>query len=280
MRLETQWLVAGAPVSFGVFEAGAAPLPAGEMVAILAGAGYAGIDLGPPGYLDLDRLDGLLLAGGWADVPAGDFADLDAVLDLFDRAPAAPAGFEPRPTLGPPGLPARFAAPGGNAPGLGRADWPAFAAQVQAAADRCRERGYEPALHHHLGHAVETTEEIDRLLELTDVGLCLDTGHLLLAGGDPVEALRDWAGRITQVHVKDGSHRLLAEGGTLRELMGRGVFPPLGAGDLDLPGVLGALDGYRGWIVVEQDTLPAHRPTADIAADQAANLRKLKELGL
>lgn len=62
--------------------------------------------------------------------------------------------------------------------------------------------------------------------------------------------------------------------------MGRGGFSALGRGVLDLPGVVAALDGYQGWIVVEQDTLPGRRPLADVIGDQAANLSKLKELGL
>lgn len=270
--------VANAPVSFGIFEATAdVALKADEMVEALAG--YDGIDLGPIGYLDISRLGGLLLAGGWVDVPDGSLADLDAILDVFD---GAPAGSAPVPTLGPPGVPARMASPGGNAPGLTEAEWPGFAARVQAVVERCRERGYEPALHHHLGHAIETPAEVERLLELTDVQLCLDTGHLLLAGGDPVKALHDWAPRIGTVHIKDGSFRILEEGGDLRTMMGKGVFPALGEGDLDLPGVVGALReiDYDGWVVVEQDTLPGHRPTADIVADQTANRRKLKEMGL
>jgi inosose dehydratase len=269
-------MIANAPVSFGVFEPGAPPVAAAEMVSALAEAGYDGIDLGPLGYLDLDQLGGLSLAGGWVDVPQGSFADLDATLDAFDRAPAA--AFKPVPTLGPPAMPARFARPGRGVPEM--TDWPAFAARVQATVEFCRERGYEPALHPHLGHAVETPDEIERLLELTDVRLCLDTGHLLLAGGDPVKALRDWSGRIGQVHVKDASFALFGEGGDIRQMMGRGVFTPVGAGDLDLPGVVAALGDYEGWIVVEQDTLPGHRPTEEIVADQAANLAKLKELGL
>jgi inosose dehydratase len=164
--------------------------------------------------------------------------------------------------------------------------WPAYAARVQEAVDRCRDRGFEPAFHHHLGTYVETSEDVERLLELTDVRLCLDTGHLLLAGGDPVAALRAWAGRVEHVHIKDGDTKILAQaladGADLRELMGRGGFAPLGEGELDLPAVARTLGeiGYAGWIVIEQDTLPGRRTVAQNIADQAANRRKLEELGL
>ncbi|GAA0951781.1 TIM barrel protein [Nonomuraea longicatena] len=295
--------IANAPVSFGVFELSDAPPPlsADEMVEALVEAGYKGIDLGPIGYLgEGERLArrlreaGFLLAGGWADLRYGDAAAfaaglpaLEATLDVFDAAPEPKhAVFAPRPTLGCSGSPARFARPGGSAPGLEPGEWQGYAGRVQEAVDRCRARGYEPVFHHHLGTYVETPQEVERLLELTDVALCLDTGHLLLAGGDPVAALREWSGRIGHVHIKDGDpdilDRALADGADLREVMGRGGFSALGAGVLDLPGVVRALDdtGYTGWIVVEQDTLPGRRRVEDVIADQTANLAKLKELGL
>jgi inosose dehydratase len=140
--------------------------------------------------------------------------------------------------------------------------------------------------HHHLGTYVETPDDVERLLELTDVQLCLDTGHLLLAGGDPVSALRDWSGRVGPVHIKDGDTKILAQalvdGVDLRELMGRGGFAPLGEGELDLPAVVRVLDeiDYAGWVVIEQDTLPGRRTVAQNIADQAANRRKLEDLGL
>ncbi|MEV0150166.1 MULTISPECIES: TIM barrel protein [unclassified Nonomuraea] len=292
--------VANAPVSFGVFELATEPPPlsAGEMVRALSDAGYEGIDLGPLGYLGTagdiaDRLGGLLLAGGWTDLAYRDaeafqksLVTLDATLDVFAAAPPAPAHLAPRPTLACSGSPERFARPGGNAPGLPASEWPAYAARVQEAVQRCRDRGLEPVFHHHLGTYVETPEDVERLLELTDVPLCLDTGHLLLAGGDPVTALRDWAGRVGHVHIKDGDTEILAQaiadGADLRELMGRGGFAQLGEGELDLPGVVRALDdmGYEGWVIIEQDTLPGRRTVERNIADQAANREKLRELGL
>ncbi|MEV0617842.1 TIM barrel protein [Nonomuraea sp. NPDC050404] len=292
--------VANAPVSFGVFELsdGPPPLTADQMVRALSAAGYEGIDSGPIGYLGTgselaERLSGagLLLCGGWVDMPYRDarayeknLPVLEAALEVFAAAPEGE--LPPRPTIACSGSPERFARPGGNAPGLPAGEWPQYAARVQDATDRCRARGFEPVFHHHLGTYVETPEDIERLLELTDVQLCLDTGHLLLAGGDPIAALRTWADRIGHVHIKDGDRRLLAraleDGVDLRELMGRGGFPPIGDGELDLPAVVRALDetGFAGWIVVEQDTLPGRRTVAQNIADQAANRQKLKDLGL
>jgi inosose dehydratase len=292
--------VANAPVSFGVFELsdGPPPLTPDEMVEALSAAGYEGIDSGPIGYLGTgselaERLSGagLLLCGGWVDLPYRDaeayekaLPALEAALDVFAAAPEGE--LPPRPTIACSGSAERFARPGGNAPGLPDGEWPGYASRVQDATERCRARGFEPVFHHHLGTYVETPEDVERLLELTDVPLCLDTGHLLLAGGDPVTALRAWAQRVGHVHIKDGDTSLLAqaleEGVDLRELMGRGGFAQLGEGELDLPGVVRTLDeiGYAGWIVIEQDTLPGRRTVAQNIADQAANRRKLKDLGL
>ncbi|MEV0167953.1 2-keto-myo-inositol dehydratase [Nonomuraea fuscirosea] len=292
--------IANAPVSFGVFELSDAPPPLGpdEMVRALADAGYEGIDSGPIGYLGTgselaDRLAGagLLLAGGWvdlryedADAYASGLPALEAALDVFAAAPAG--DLPPRPTLACSTSAERFARPGGSVPGLAASDWPAYAARIQEATDRCRERGFEPAFHHHLGTNIETPQDVERLLELTDVHLCLDTGHLLLAGGDPVECLRAWADRVDHVHIKDGDTKILAQaladGVDLRELMGRGGFARLGEGELDLPAVVRTLDeiDYEGWIIIEQDTLPGRRSVAQNIADQAANRQMLKDLGL
>ena len=78
-----------------------------------------------------------------------------------------------------------------------------LAANVERAAEAARERGYEPVFHHHTSTYVEGMPEIERFLEDTDVALLLDSGHLLVAGGDPVTALRDWGERIGAVHIKD-----------------------------------------------------------------------------
>ncbi|MGH3324120.1 MAG: sugar phosphate isomerase/epimerase family protein [Streptomyces sp.] len=295
--------VANAPVSYGIYAPDAAPLGPDDLLAGFARAGYTGTDSGPLGYLGTGeelrtRLTrhGQGLAGGWVDLRYGDpdgFAadlpGLDRALELFASVPVADRRFAPRPTLACPADPARFAAPGtpvDPALQLTEERWPAFAADVQRAADRCRERGLEPVFHHHLGTAVETPAETRRLLELTDVALCLDTAHWWLAGGDPVQAVREWGPRIRQVHVKDSSRATHAEvrrtGGDLWRVVGEGGFRALGEGDIDIAAFLAALReaDYEGWLVVEQDALPAGQDLDRIAADQRANRDHLRSEGL
>ena len=290
--------VASAPVNFGVYRSGAVIGP-DELLASMAG--YDGVDSGPIGYLGTgpelgERLarHGLALAGGWVDLRYGDadgfeedLGKLRRALDWFRSVPVDDPRFAPRPTLACPGNPVRFAHPGTPVrPGVPAGEWPAFAARVQRAADVCREAGLEAAFHYHLGTDVETHQEMDRLLTRTDIGVCLDTGHLWLAGGDPLDALRAWSGRITQVHVKDARRdvhaQTRADEADLTELVRRGGFCALGEGDLDLDAFVSALteSGYTGWVVIEQDAPATGQNLETILADQRTNLARLREAGL
>jgi inosose dehydratase len=282
--------LANAPVSYGAFEltVGIMPgVPDGDTVLDeVAGAGYAGIDLGPLGYLgggselaqNLARR-GLGLAGGFFELPfsepamMGEALDgLTSLLDAFDTV-SAQRGLEPRPTL---------AALGSRTGGFDKAAWKRFAEGVERAVARCRERGYEPTFHHETGTQVESPEEIEHVLDLTTIGLCLDTGHLLLGGGDPVQAIQEWRPRINHLHLKDARRavveQIVRESAPVSEIWKRKAFCRLGDGDLDVDAILESIrDSYSGWIVVEQDTLP--EPGGPAAADQRANRRFLAERG-
>jgi inosose dehydratase len=258
--------VANAPVSYGAFEltVGILPnVPAAERVLEeIAAAGYAGTELGPPGYLGdrstlhrrLER-HGLRLAGAFVPLrfgePDEELAVLDETLDLLE-------GSEAKPVLADAG-PRR------------EIDWRRFADGVDRAAERARSRGFAPTFHHHMGTAVQTPGEIERLLEATDVGLLLDTGHLLAGGGDPLQGLRDWRGRIDHVHVKDVRLELLRSAPSWDGAWRGGVFCELGTGDIDLVSFFAELDGYDGWLVVEQDWVPG--PGDDVAPHAAAQVR-------
>jgi inosose dehydratase len=151
---------------------------------------------------------------------------------------------------------------------------------------RCRDRGYDPTFHHHTATYVEAQWEIERLLEVSDVGLCLDTGHLLLGRGDPITAIREWADRINHVHLKDARldrlEEIVAEAAPVEEIWRRKAFCALGDGDIDIEGVLASLAdiGYSGWLVVEQDVLPDPANPDEPAEDQRRNREYLRGHGL
>jgi inosose dehydratase len=299
--------VANAPCSYGAFEFTVGidqNVPDGLAVLdYVTAAGYAGIDLGPVGYLGdsaqlRDRLAerGLALAGGYVPLPFSEpdaFADqigyLDSMLDILDAAPPGPV--PARPTLADAGSPARLANPGvaASRPELGLDDegWARFADSLATAIKVCRDRGYEPTFHHHLGTYIEAVWEIERVLELTDIGLCLDTGHLLAGGGEPVVGLREWRGRINHIHLKDAKRDLVAsivaDRAPMEEIWRRRAFCALGDGDVGMDEVLAAIVaiGYAGWLVVEQDIFPdpAEAP-GQVAARQAANRDWLRARGI
>lgn len=297
-------IVANAPVSYGVFELtiGEPGLPGPEeILAAVAGAGYGGIDLGPLGFLGrgpelVDRLarHGLALAGGYVALrfpdPDGlreDLELLDRTLDVFQEAARTHPPLLPRPTLADAGSPERRANPGRGKDlpeiGLDEAGWRRFADGVARAAERCRDRGFEPTFHHHACSYVEAPHEIERFLELTDVGLCLDSGHLLIGGGDPVQALVEWGQRIDHLQIKDARTEVLRaiveERAGMRAVWERRAFCSLGSGNLDIQAFLDRIRqlDYDGWLIVEEDRILAGpEDLADAIDAQARNREFLR----
>ena len=200
-------------------------------------------------------------------------------------------GPAPRPTIADAGSDARRNAPGRSHAdrtlGLDAQGWVRFAAGLATVVARCRARGYEPTFHHETGTFVEAPWEIERVLEVSDVGLCLDTGHFFIGGGDPVKAIHEWRDRINHVHVKDAVRSvmdgIIADEQPAKTIWSREAFCALGDGDVDVAGVLATLEAndYQGWLVVEQDILPQTAERfAQAIADQTVNRRFLASHGI
>ena len=146
--------------------------------------------------------------------------------------------------------------------------WPAAAYDELAALLRelsgAAPNGIRVTFHPHTATWIEAPDEVDALaarLPGTGAGLCLDTGHHLVGGGDPVAALRDYGDLVTHVHLKDVDPAVLARlrAGELHgfaQAIHERIFTELGNGVLDLDGVLRALDArdFEGWLMVEQDS--------------------------
>jgi len=162
-------------------------------------------------------------------------------------------------------------------PRLDQADWPDFGAKLTEVADHVAAAGLRFAYHHHLGTAVESSEDIHRFLDSTgpSVGLTIDTGHAALGGVDAVSLIQSHPQRVAHVHCKDIRGQVFrktrAEDGSFLRGVLNGMFTVPGDGDLDFGKVMRALGeiGYSGWIIVEAEQDPA-----------IADPRRYGELGL
>lgn len=122
-------------------------------------------------------------------------------------------------------------------------------AATGAGLETCREiadgAGLEAHYHPHLTTLAEAPDEIAEIFDHTAIHFCPDTAHLAAGGCDVPGLIRQWADRITYVHLK----------GLQSEPFG---FTPLGQGDLDMDAIAHALKdiGFSGWITTELDAWP------------------------
>ena len=266
--------LASAPVSWGVWEQTTGRddlVPAELLLETVRGLGYEAIELGPPGYLSPAALEahGLALVGGFAPLrfeDEGGYEEdvalwLDPIVEVLlatgARGPVVLAGAE-------------------NGAELSTRAFD----RVNAAVERCRTRGVGVVFHHHAGTGIESPAQIEALLEHTDVGVCFDTGHALVGGGDPLEVARMCDGRIEHLHLKDVDGELLARlhAGevTLVDAWADGIFCPFGEGIVDLPAVLALFANFDGWVVLEQDRVAVRVEDLDaVRAVEARNLAML-----
>ncbi len=252
--------LAGAPISWGVCEVPGwgVQLSPDRVLAEMVALGLKATELGALGWLPLDgkavkaTLDryGLELVGGF--VPIDVRADDDGSVRRAS-AQLAEAGGEMFVAAAVQDQAWSRPVP------LGEDGWRRAGERLHALADRVARDGLKLVLHPHAGTLLETRRDIDLALAHTDVPWCLDTGHLLIGGVDPAQFVRDHAGRIGHVHLKDVDAKL-AEGVRGRQLslvqaVQNGLFKPLGDGDARIGDVVRLLDdtGYERWLVLEQD---------------------------
>ncbi len=156
---------------------------------------------------------------------------------------------------------------GGRRPeGTPREDLNQMAKTFNELGKRISDEGLKFAVHAHLWTQFQVRSEIDRVMEMTDpkhVYLVVDTGHITMAGIDPVELTRAYVSRIVEFHMKDtrpedrGGHKgptPQREGYTDK---GKRIFLELGnGGGVDFPAILAVLkkNNWDGWLTVELDS--------------------------
>lgn len=210
----------------------------------IAAAGYAGLELFDGNLLPFEEsiddfndavaAQGLAVAGVYS---GGHFIYPDAHEDelaRFDRSIALAASAGAR----------HYVIGGGAIRSSGRRDedYRVAGAFLDRVAERAASAGLVASYHPHLGSLAQAPEQIDALFAETSIGLCADVAHIAAGGGNPTDVIARYADRLAYVHMKDLDATTNA-------------FLPLGAGGLDLDGIVEAvLDaGYDDWITVELD---------------------------
>ena len=259
-------------------------IPASRVLDEMRSSGLRATELGPEGFLPDDAAAraelvsslGLEAIGGFVPVVLHDAAS-DPRIGLFPRlkgmardgativvlaADSGRAGYDEREHLD--------------------ADqWKTLASNLDRLADTAADLGLQAVLHPHVGTVVERREDVIRVLDSSAIPLCLDTGHLLIGGTAPEWLVEQAADRIGHVHLKDVDRSWagrVRQGETSYSAAVRdGMYRPLGSGDVDIAGVVKALEaaGYEGWFVLEQDTVllrepaPGEGPVLDVRASLA-----------
>lgn len=149
-------------------------------------------------------------------------------------------------------------------PKLNQYDINEYGIKLTKLAEHCAEQGVPLTFHHHMGTAVESEDEINKVMLSTgkDVGLLLDTGHLYFAEGSYKNILSKFGDRINHVHTKDIRLNILKTINKSKDsflnCVLKGVFTVPGDGVIDYEDFISRLfdTGYEGWIVVEAEQDP------------------------
>ena len=275
--------IAAAPISWGVCEVPGwgRVLEPDTVLSEMTGLGITATELGPPDYLPTDpaALRALLaehelgLVGGFLAVPLHDADRQQSTVDEAARSVEllAAGGADVLVLAAATGLDGYD-----ERPALTPAQWQTLVETAGLVRDRAVRAGLRTVLHPHVGTHVETAAEVERFLADADLPLCVDTGHLLVGGTDPVDLVRRHPHRVGHVHLKDVradlAHQVRDGRTSYTEAVARGVYVPLGEGDVDLRELLKLLrdNDYHGWYVLEQDTaLAEHDTGADLLPRQA-----------
>jgi len=266
--------IAGAPISWGVCEVPGwgYQLAPDRVLAEMADVGLAATEFGPDGFLPADpaAMAEFLVArhltavGGFTPVvlhQAGHdpVPGIGRLLDSYDASGAGTLVLSA--ATGQDGYDTR--------PDLDEASWKTLLTNLDRLTALAAARRVRAVLHPHVGTMIESGPEVQRVLAGSVISLCLDTGHLLIGGTDPAELTRQAPDRIAHTHFKDVNDQIAGQvrSGRLTYTEGvrRGMYRPLGAGDVDFAAIVSHLTarGYDGWYVLEQDTILTEAPRGE-----------------
>jgi inosose dehydratase len=145
-------------------------------------------------------------------------------------------------------------------------EWDKLAQGLNKLGELAKEKDMKLVYHHHMGTGVQTEQEIDKLMHMTDpafVYLLLDTGHLVCSGEDYLGILKKYLPRIKHIHLKDIRKNIVKQvkekNMSFLDGVRAGMFTVPGDGDVDFAPVFDLVNKsqYQGWYIVEAEQDPA-----------------------
>jgi len=261
-------------------------LPRERILSEIAEIGFVAIEAGVSGFLPEDGFEakiilenyGLAAVSGPVSFVIHEQASRQEALESVRKAGSRllDMGGEVLITVPKPGS----MQPGGRLEDDG---WKELCDGLDAVEELCRSMGLMQALHPHVGSLVETKEDMQRVMESSSCGWCLDTAHI--ASGDlaPESFIQMAGDRINLVHIKDLNldlgRKMVRHEVDFDTAIAQRVFVPLGEGDLDLSAIIPLLPKSVWW-VLEQDQAIDRVPDVGLGpvSDAAASLDILQGL--
>lgn len=293
-------LIGSAPCSWGVEFANDPRNPTWTRVLDeTAAAGYAGIELGPIGFMPEDPGEladalaerDLTLTAGVVFQPFHDPGKWEQVYDVASMTSRTLSALGVAQIVLVDSISPRRTTSAGRPGEAERLQGPELDGLLQRIRTIARvsteEFGLTASFHAHAAGFVEFEDEIEQVLDAIEpdlLGVCLDTGHCTYAGYDPVAFYKRHADRVTYLHLKDVDpavrehvieHRI-----GFYDAWALGLFCNLGKGEVDFPALQAALAerDFSGWATVEQECDP--QGSTDPLADARTNLAYLTSVDL
>lgn len=284
--------IAGAPISWGVCEVpnwGHQMSPErvfGEMAAI----GLKGTEFGPLGFLPVEPSERAAVLSKLDMHATGGF--FPVLLHKADHDPLDSVKVELESYLAAGATTLVLAADSGlvgydaKRPELSDAEWAIVFKNLDTINAYAESLGVQAVLHPHVGTIIETSEDIMQIATGSKINFCLDTGHFVVGGADPVDFSAKHPGRVAHSHLKDvdvaWAKKVQNGEVAFYDAVVQGMFRPLGQGDVDIRAIVRNLltNGYQGWFVLEQDCVIQSEPAEGEGplADAKASVQFLREV--
>jgi inosose dehydratase len=282
--------IAAAPISWGVCEVPGwgHQMSSARVLQEMSELGFNATEFGPEGFLPMEPALKVSILKEHAMTAIGGFVPVILHRTDHDPIPGIRQELEGYQAAGASVL--VLAANSGivgydeKLPVLSEAEWQILFNNLNRIQSVAAEIGVKSVLHPHVGTMIETEEQVMRVLHGSTIPFCLDTGHMIIGGTDPVQFAENHPNHVAHSHLKEvdmvWAFKVRSHEITYYDGVTKGLYKPLGQGNVDIRAIVRSLvkAGYDGWFVLEQDNVVSVEPLANAGpmADARASVSFLR----